>query len=137
MRIYAAVQKAWPIRTLTLTAFRIKKLVPVEFTYPKDLPPDVRNAADRRDAMCPSCKKGFSNSTKMYCKQIICNFPCHSLISPTVMTSCSHVVCKTCTDTLVTPAKQCVVCDAPTTKDEIIEMKREGERHRLVLFSQT
>ncbi|EJD01934.1 uncharacterized protein FOMMEDRAFT_141151 [Fomitiporia mediterranea MF3/22] len=87
----------------------LKSLVPVTFTYPKELPPDVRNPADRHDAICPSCKKGFSNSTIMF-----------------LMTSCSHVVCKTCTDTLVRPAAQCVVCDSPTPKDKIVEMKREG-----------
>lgn len=44
---------------------------------------------------------------------------------------CAHVTCKTCTDTLVRPAKQCVVCDTPlkvdATKGDIIELRREGE----------
>lgn len=42
------------------------------------------------------------------------------------MKSCGHVVCKTCTDTLVKPAKQCIVCDAKVSEKEIIELTREG-----------
>lgn len=87
----------------------LKSLIPVEFTYPKELPPDVKNEADRRDAICPSCKKGLSNNTFKF-----------------LMSSCSHVVCKTCTDTLVRPSSQCVVCDSPTPKEKIIELQREG-----------
>lgn len=40
--------------------------------------------------------------------------------------TCSHVTCKTCTDTLVRPAKQCIVCDAQLKDSDIIELKREG-----------
>ncbi|KAL5497731.1 hypothetical protein ACEPAH_2662 [Sanghuangporus vaninii] len=87
----------------------LKSLVPVTFTYPKELPPGVKNPVDRRDAICPSCKKSLSNNTIMF-----------------LMTSCSHVVCKTCTDTLVRPSSQCVVCDSPAPKDKIVELKREG-----------
>lgn len=44
-----------------------------------------------------------------------------------VMRPCSHVLCKTCTDTLAIPNKQCVTCDAvlPTSKD-VIQLSREG-----------
>lgn len=45
----------------------IKSLVPVIFTYPKDLPPGVKEA-DRRDGICPSCKKQLSNNHIMYGK---------------------------------------------------------------------
>jgi nitric oxide synthase-interacting protein len=31
--------------------------------------------------------------------------------SSLVMKPCSHVVCKTCMDSLVRPAEQCIVCD--------------------------
>jgi hypothetical protein len=43
------------------------------------------------------------------------------------MKPCGHVTCKTCTDTLVRPASQCVVCDVQLSKDAIIELCREGE----------
>lgn len=43
-----------------------------------------------------------------------------------VMKPCAHVTCKTCTDTLVRPGKQCVVCDTQVGDKDIIELKREG-----------
>ena len=42
------------------------------------------------------------------------------------MKTCSHVACKTCTDTLVKPSKQCTVCDKELVEKDIVEMKREG-----------
>ena len=38
------------------------------------------------------------------------------------MKPCGHVTCKTCTDTLVTPSKQCIVCDAKLGEKDIIEL---------------
>lgn len=46
----------------------------------------------------------------------------------TVMRPCSHVVCKTCTDTLVKDSKQCVVCDTQLEGKDIIELMREGRQ---------
>jgi hypothetical protein len=43
-----------------------------------------------------------------------------------VLKPCSHVTCKTCTDTLVRPANQCVVCDKQLAVGDILELKREG-----------
>ena len=43
-----------------------------------------------------------------------------------VMKPCGHVTCKTCTDTLVTPAKQCIVCDVKLGDKDVIELRREG-----------
>jgi hypothetical protein len=43
-----------------------------------------------------------------------------------VMKGCSHVTCKTCTDTLVRPGNQCVVCDKLLAEGDILELKREG-----------
>ena len=42
------------------------------------------------------------------------------------MKPCGHVTCKTCTDTLVTPAKQCIVCDVKLGDKDVIELRREG-----------
>ena len=49
------------------------------------------------------------------------------------MKPCAHVTCKTCTDTLVRPAKQCVVCDTTLGDKDIIELKREGDQSRVCL----
>ena len=43
-----------------------------------------------------------------------------------VMKPCSHVTCKTCTDTLVKQSKQCTVCDKELVEKDIVELKREG-----------
>jgi len=86
-------------------------LTAVSFYFPKDAATgsSTPSSLDERQAMCPSCKKTLSNSTIMF-----------------LLRSCSHVVCKTCTDTLVRPASQCVVCDKEAPKDTVIELKREG-----------
>lgn len=39
---------------------------------------------------------------------------------------CGHVTCKTCTDTLVRPDKQCIVCETKLKAKDIMELKREG-----------
>lgn len=50
------------------------------------------------------------------------------------MKGCSHVTCKTCTDTLVRPSNQCVECDKLLTEGDILELKREGW-FLLILYS--
>ncbi|EJD41566.1 hypothetical protein AURDEDRAFT_90272 [Auricularia subglabra TFB-10046 SS5] len=86
-----------PAHTLAL-----KHLVPVAFT------PDSSNPTE--GSMCPSCKKALSNNGLMF-----------------LMKPCAHVVCKTCTESLVRPSKQCIQCDkALAGPKDIIELKREG-----------
>ena len=51
---------------------------------------------------------------------------------PLVLRACSHVVCKTCCDTLVRPSHQCSVCDTVLKDKEIVDMDREG-RSQLAL----
>jgi len=86
-------------------ALAMKNLIPVKFTFDKD--------SAEKQTICPSCKKVLSNNTLIF------------LAKP-----CAHVTCKTCTDTLVRPAKQCVVCDTQlkddVNKGDIIELRREG-----------
>ncbi|KAI9513372.1 hypothetical protein F5148DRAFT_1273048 [Russula earlei] len=96
----------------------LKSLIPVNFTLQPQssrsqptgsTPADddtSRLKDEERDAMCPSCKKALSNNVRIY-----------------VIKACSHVTCKTCTDTLVRPTSQCVVCDK---QGDILELKREG-----------
>ncbi|KAG6860609.1 hypothetical protein C0995_009430 [Termitomyces sp. Mi166 len=103
----------------------LKHLVPVKFTYhdPNSGPPrsststptESEEKARKEDAepMCPSCKKRLSNSILMF-----------------VMKPCAHVTCKTCTDSLVRPAKQCIVCDKELKEKDILELKREGKALR-------
>ncbi|KAF8635633.1 hypothetical protein AX15_000270 [Amanita polypyramis BW_CC] len=66
-------------------------------------------AKDEEEPICPSCKKRLSNNILAF-----------------VTKPCGHVTCKTCTDTLVRPSKQCIVCDVQVKEKEITELKREG-----------
>ncbi|KAH9924987.1 uncharacterized protein BXZ73DRAFT_50170 [Epithele typhae] len=64
---------------------------------------------EEKPPICPSCKKQLSNNTLLH-----------------LMKPCGHVTCKTCTDTLVRPAKQCILCDVKLDKKDIIDLTREG-----------
>ncbi|KDR77231.1 hypothetical protein GALMADRAFT_66248 [Galerina marginata CBS 339.88] len=96
----------------------MKNLIPVNFTFytPSASAASSSSTTDnpktkKEDAepMCPSCKKRLSNSVLLF------------LSKP-----CGHVTCKTCTDTLVRPSKQCIVCDVKLKDKDVIELKREG-----------
>ncbi|EIM87209.1 uncharacterized protein STEHIDRAFT_96232 [Stereum hirsutum FP-91666 SS1] len=102
----------------------LKNLVPVSFAKPnttsvvpstpasEDSTPtkSLKEREEEENPICPSCKKQLSNSVRIF------------LSKP-----CGHVTCKTCFDTLVKPAKQCVVCDKELkVEKEIVELKREG-----------
>ncbi|TFK52908.1 hypothetical protein OE88DRAFT_1627381 [Heliocybe sulcata] len=103
----------------------LKNLVPVQFTFlpSKSSAQSVTSTPasttstdtskpksdDNSDPICPSCKKTFSNSIIMF-----------------LMKPCSHVVCKTCTDSLIRPSKQCVVCDKQLGGKDVIALRREG-----------
>ncbi|KAF9485672.1 hypothetical protein BDN70DRAFT_847580 [Pholiota conissans] len=93
----------------------IKNLIPVKFTLytpsssSTSATPSTETKKEDAEPMCPSCKKRLSNSTLLF------------LCKP-----CGHVTCKTCTDTLVRPSKQCIVCDVKLKEKDVIELKREG-----------
>ncbi|CEL52071.1 Nitric oxide synthase-interacting protein homolog OS=Drosophila melanogaster GN=CG6179 PE=3 SV=1 [Rhizoctonia solani AG-1 IB] len=87
----------------------LKGLIPVKFTTQSNSESTSTTSKDSAECICPSCKKTL-NLGVMF-----------------LMRPCSHVLCKTCTDTLVAPNKQCVVCDSalPKPKDTI-QLCREG-----------
>ncbi|PPR03374.1 hypothetical protein CVT24_012499 [Panaeolus cyanescens] len=100
----------------------LKGLIPIHFTmYTASSPPtgsanstpststSTTTKQAEGEPMCPSCKKRLSNNILLFCSK-----------------ACGHVTCKTCTDTLVKPALQCIVCDKKLQKDDVIELKREG-----------
>ncbi|PPQ79073.1 hypothetical protein CVT25_002298 [Psilocybe cyanescens] len=93
----------------------MKNLIPVKFTFytpgssSSTADDSTKSKKDDAEPMCPSCKKRLSNSVLLF------------LSKP-----CGHVTCKTCTDTLVRPGKQCIVCDVKLKDKDVIELKREG-----------
>ncbi|KIJ30055.1 hypothetical protein M422DRAFT_36699 [Sphaerobolus stellatus SS14] len=93
---------AHPFHSLVL-----KDLVPVTFTTLENS--GSTSKSEEATRICPSCKRNLSNNIHIY-----------------FMKPCSHAVCKTCTDSLVRPSGQCVVCDKQLKKSEILELNREG-----------
>ncbi|KAK0480603.1 hypothetical protein IW261DRAFT_1684498, partial [Armillaria novae-zelandiae] len=96
----------------------LKNLIPVKFIFyskAKSAGSEIAGKNDESQPMCPSCKKILSNSMLMFRK-----YKC------IVMKSCGHVVCKTCTESLVRPSHQCIVCDVKLSEKNVIELKREG-----------
>lgn len=106
----------------------LKSLHPVKFTF--ESPKGSTSKKNEEDnPICPSCKKGLSNSILTFCKPLSSLSPSYlgSSYDRLGMKPCGHVTCKTCTDTLVKPAGQCVECDAKLTGGDVIGLKREGE----------
>ncbi|KAK0458737.1 uncharacterized protein EV420DRAFT_1620503 [Desarmillaria tabescens] len=90
----------------------LKNLIPVKFIFyskTKSAGSETAGKNDESQPMCPSCKKILSNSMLMF-----------------LMKPCGHVVCKTCTESLVRPSQQCIVCDVKLSEKDVIELKREG-----------
>lgn len=129
--------------------FRLKNLIPVKFSFhtssgpsqsidstpPQGGEPKVKKE-EQQDPICPSCKKDLSNNVLMFgTHPSICFVsPWLTVFLRSVMKPCAHVTCKTCTDSLVRPAKQCVVCDVKLGDRDIIEVKREGEKISNILL---
>ena len=81
---------------------------------------------DVPEPICPSCKKQLSNSILIFRESSTSTWRDLSLTYLLVAKPCAHVTCKTCTDTLVRPAKQCIVCSTQLKEKDILELKREG-----------
>ncbi|KAJ6627917.1 hypothetical protein B0H10DRAFT_1778997 [Mycena sp. CBHHK59/15] len=98
-------------------SFALKDLIPVKFSYHSEGKEGAggKEGKDPGEAVCPSCMKKLSNNVIMF-----------------LMKPCAHIVCRTCTETLVRPPRQeveshaCVVCDTRLGKKDVIELKREG-----------
>ncbi|KAG9086966.1 hypothetical protein FS749_003253 [Ceratobasidium sp. UAMH 11750] len=91
----------------------LKGLIPVKFTSKSNgisaSSSSTTTSSNGQESICPSCKKTLGLGIMF-------------LVRP-----CSHVLCKTCTDTLVSPNKQCVACDTPLPESkDLIQLSREG-----------
>ncbi|KAK8858470.1 hypothetical protein IAR55_002697 [Kwoniella newhampshirensis] len=111
-----------------------KTLLPVIFTYPP---------ASRSKPICPSCSKELSNSN--YSVLLSSRSPASTSTEadpsadlddgrkkkkqkkdkedPSV---CGHVVCQTCSDTIVKPQGRCSVCEAKVEDSGRIPLGKEG-----------
>lgn len=108
--------------------------MPVKFTlYSSSSRSEETSAAeepkvkkDEPEPICPSCKKKLSNSILIFRESLLLQPGVIFLTCLLVAKPCAHVTCKTCTDTLVRPAKQCIVCSTQLKEKDILELKREG-----------
>lgn len=91
---------------------------------------EKKQISEPPNPMCPSCKKTFSNNTLMFrtlLSQLVLFNRLMVITLCAVMKPCGHVVCKTCTDSLVKPSKQCIHCDVVLAGEkDIIPLTREG-----------
>src|ERR1700722_10445524 len=111
---------------LLIILFSLKNLIPVQFSFHTSSTPSrttnvtlaegssTDKTEDQQNPMCPSCKKELNNNVIMHSVYPTCSVSnlmvfINCLLS--VMKPCAHVTCKTCTDSLVRPARQCVICD--------------------------
>lgn len=60
--------------------------------------------------MCPACRNGMTNTTKMGC-----------------LRACGHVLCMTCINTLVAKDGACVDCGAECRQKDVIPLAMGGE----------
>ncbi|KAF9508154.1 hypothetical protein BS47DRAFT_1377781 [Hydnum rufescens UP504] len=109
----------------------LKSLIPMTFTYEKpasSTPTSSSTPKVDQKTICPSCKKELSNSTNLSRSRFFHSCFCCSNIRyvKLVLIACSHVICRTCSDTLVRTSHQCAVCDKSAKDKEIIDMDREG-----------
>lgn len=81
----------------------LKTLIPVTFSI------DASTDKNPMIKICPSCKKELTTNSMIF-----------------LMRPCSHVVCKSCQESLVAPAKQCAVCDKQLSEKDSIQLSREG-----------
>ena len=125
--------------------YRRKTLLPVHLHYPPG----------SKTPHCPSCARELSNSNASYL--LSSRSPAGAAESESARPAkkakkekkenqkekdaapyvCGHVVCKTCVDTIVKPAKRCCVCEAGVGEAGMIPVGKEGEAAFLFpLFSQ-
>jgi nitric oxide synthase-interacting protein len=123
-----------------MTLRRLKHLVPVHFSFHTSSAParsedstpaegsSIGKKEDQQGPICPSCKKELNNNVIMHGVYLKASAVIYTyrLSVAAAMKPCAHVICKTCTDSLVRPAKQCVVCDTKLGEKDIFELKREG-----------
>ncbi|KAG0238285.1 hypothetical protein BGX31_003316 [Mortierella sp. GBA43] len=103
--------KSHPVCTASDTEHKLslKQLITVRFeTSVEDYDdPDAKNT--KRWSICPICRKGFTNTTKI-----------------SILKSCGHVFCDNCCKQFVKKEGRCQTCDHKTKEKDIILMKGEG-----------
>ncbi|KAF9904510.1 hypothetical protein EC991_002618 [Linnemannia zychae] len=88
----------------------LKNLIPVKFELAfEDHDGDSNSEPAKKSAICPICRKGFTNTTKL-----------------SILKSCGHVFCDSCCSQFVKKEGKCQTCGAKTKEKEIVSMTGEG-----------
>ncbi|KAG0271540.1 hypothetical protein BGZ95_000640 [Linnemannia exigua] len=88
----------------------LKNLIPVKFEMAfEDHDGEDSTLPAKQSAICPICRKGFTNTTKL-----------------SILKSCGHVFCDSCCSKFVKKEGKCQTCGSKTKDKEIVSMTGEG-----------
>ncbi|KAI1316624.1 hypothetical protein EDD11_009659 [Mortierella claussenii] len=87
----------------------LKNLIPVKFEMAIEDHDDTETKQAKMSSICPICRKGFTNSTKL-----------------SILKSCGHVFCDSCCKQFIKKEGRCQTCDHKTKEKDIITMSGEG-----------
>ncbi|KAF9187571.1 hypothetical protein BGZ51_001220 [Haplosporangium sp. Z 767] len=87
----------------------LKSLVPVKFEMSIDDHDESDAKQTKGSAICPICRKGFTNTTKL-----------------SILKSCGHVFCDTCCKQFIKKDGKCQTCGHKTKDKDIVVMAGEG-----------
>ncbi|KAF9915062.1 hypothetical protein BX616_006975 [Lobosporangium transversale] len=87
----------------------LKNLIPVKFELAIEDHDETEAGQVKTSSICPICRKGFTNTTKM-----------------SILKSCGHVFCESCCKKFIKKEGRCQSCDHKTKEKDIITMRGEG-----------
>ncbi|CAO3572519.1 unnamed protein product [Mortierella alpina] len=87
----------------------LKNLVPVKFEMSVEDHDESETGNAKGSAICPVCRKGFTNTTKM-----------------SILKSCGHVYCDSCCKQFIKKDGKCQTCGHKTKEKDIVSMTGEG-----------
>ncbi|KAG9067585.1 hypothetical protein KI688_012370 [Linnemannia hyalina] len=87
----------------------LKNLISVKFEMAFEDHDDSETTEPKKSAICPICRKGFTNTTKL-----------------SILKSCGHVFCDSCCGKFVKKEGKCQTCGVKTKEKEIVSMTGEG-----------
>ncbi|KAG0202509.1 hypothetical protein BGX28_004997 [Mortierella sp. GBA30] len=87
----------------------LKNLIPVKFELSVEDHDESEAKNIKGSAICPVCRKGFTNTTKM-----------------SILKSCGHVYCDSCCKQFIKKDGKCQTCGQKTKEKDIIAMTGEG-----------
>jgi nitric oxide synthase-interacting protein len=94
---------------LNIWCYSVKQLIAVKFETAVEDHDESEARFAKASSICPVCRKGFTNSTKL-----------------SILKSCGHVYCDSCCKQFVKKEGRCQICNKKTKEKDIVSMKSEG-----------